>query len=755
MGHAATHLRELWRNGLPDGLVIELRDLTNGAAAQRSAWRTADELTAMPDAPATAATPQFLTYSLAAMRDRAPVRNDTAQLLPCAWVDIDLIAKDDKASTTADAARAAAAPVVAKLAALPMPPSSVVFSGAGLHAYWRLDDPADDMALVRRVNEHLAGELGGDRAAVNPSRVLRLPGTYNGRMAAPVLCEPWPDYPHWQHEYYVEDLLDLRAGWAGAPALAPAVVADPAAMALQAAGSGGPSDRDWAACEQQIRQGVNWHSNGLALVAHWVQRGVPDEQIHARAAAGWTLPGYTYDQTTREVQGFIETAVARWGRPGDQLPASTDAPDAALTYELWRAERAVFDARNDKFVNLKNGTYWTHRAWETVNRHFHDTELTDKGDVKRVKWIDRYKDDPEKTIVEGTDVLPGQPVICYDHDGTAKINLWRENPAVQWADLGDPDSAAVAKFRQLVLFLCGDREDVAEQIYRWAACSLFRDTERMRWAVLMISETKGTGKSMLAEIIRRLHYGPSTVSLETLAQLTGRFTGFLAGKTFCVVQEVTDASQGRFNAMEALKSSITEEYSQLEAKHKDPEMVRAWARYWFNSNFKDGLIFDSSNERRIFAVVCKAKDPLPASFYISAAMHCLSEQGLCDIAAYLRRGFADRPLPLRAPESDTDEVADAMLSDWCDVLNQYALTHYATDGGISVSGEDMLQIVRHLSGQHLRGGGVTEQLRRAGWRRVRRRDGRYWCHGDDAGDETRGPSGTLRGDIIDGGSAFS
>jgi len=447
--------------------------------------------------------------------------------------------------------------------------------------------------------------------------------------------------------------------------------------------------------------------------------------------------------------------VARWGRPGDQLPASTDAPDAALTYELWRAERAVFDARNDKFVNLKNGTYWTHRAWETVNRHFHDTELTDKGDVKRVKWIDRYKDDPEKTIVEGTDVLPGQPVICYDHDGTAKINLWRENPAVQWADLGDPDSAAVAKFRQLVLFLCGDREDVAEQIYRWAACSLFRDTERMRWAVLMISETKGTGKSMLAEIIRRLHYGPSTVSLETLAQLTGRFTGFLAGKTFCVVQEVTDASQGRFNAMEALKSSITEEYSQLEAKHKDPEMVRAWARYWFNSNFKDGLIFDSSNERRIFAVVCKAKDPLPASFYISAAMHCLSEQGLCDIAAYLRRGFADRPLPLRAPESDTDEVADAMLSDWCDVLNQYALTHYATDGGISVSGEDMLQIVRHLSGQHLRGGGVTEQLRRAGWRRVRRRDGRYWCHGDDAGDETRGPSGTLRGDIIDGGSAFS
>ena len=750
MGHAATHLAELWRNGLPDGLVIELRDLTNGAAAQRSAWRTADELTAMPDAPATAATPQFLTYSLAAMRDRAPVRNSTAQLLPCAWVDLDLIDKHDKASTTADAARAAAAPVVAKLAALPMPPSSVVFSGAGLHAYWRLDDPADDIALVRRVNEHLAGELGGDRAAVNPSRVLRLPGTYNGRLADPVLCEPWPGYAHWRHEYYIEDLLDLRAGWAGAPALAPAALADPAAMALQAAGSGGPSDRDWAACEQQIRQGVNWHSNGLALVAHWVQRGVPDEQIHARAA-DWTLPGYTFDQTTREVQGFIETAVARWGRPGDQLPSSTDAPDAALTYELWRAERAVFDARNDRYIDTRTGEYMSHRSWETVNRHWHDTELTDKGDVKRLRWIDKYKDDPEKTIVRGTDVLPGEPIICRDEHGVARLNLWRPNPAIEWAAVGDPDSAAVAKFRQLVLFLCGDRLDVAEHLLHWIACSLFRDGERMRWAILLISEERGTGKSLLADTVRMLHYGPATASLETLGQLTGKFNGWLAGKSLVICQETLDVSQSAFTALESLKSSITEEQTMMELKGRDKQMVRAHHRFWFNSNSIGGLPFDA-NERRIYPIVCTAAKALPDDFYLQFAMFCKASQGLADIAAHLR-SYAAEPLPLRAPETpDKALVQESLVPPFVELLNEHADKR---PGAVAIRGQAMADIVRHLTGQSFRGGGQAEQLRRGGWRQEKTRisgtQARFWIRGTGVPDAV---DDNLRGEIVDGGSLW-
>ena len=35
MGIAATHLTELWRNGWPDGMVVELRDLTKRPPSHR------------------------------------------------------------------------------------------------------------------------------------------------------------------------------------------------------------------------------------------------------------------------------------------------------------------------------------------------------------------------------------------------------------------------------------------------------------------------------------------------------------------------------------------------------------------------------------------------------------------------------------------------------------------------------------------------------------------------------------------------
>lgn len=761
--HAAAHLAALWRGALPDGLTVELRDLTD--TPPRSAYRDAAALAALHDPATPEAQQRFVCYSLAAARPGRPVRDAEALLAPAAWLDIDVVAKAAKPTTAPSDVQAALQPVTAALAALPLPPHRVVYSGGGLHCYWLLLDPTDDMDTLREANRHLAAVCGGDAAATNPGRVLRLPGSWNTRLAAPVQCAPvagWPvaaqeaeptdldallDLPHAAGAAVRDAVAAAQAALGGAPV---AAAADPASAAVAAAAAS-VSRNDWQAVEAAIKRGENWHRNGLALVAHWHQRGVAEADIHARARQ-WTLPGYTYDQTAREVQGFIDTAVAKYGAPV-LSSAAGDAPDQALTYETWRAEHGVFDARNNKFVNLRTGSYRTHQAWELVHHHLHDVTLDDKGSEKRVRWIDRYKNDPAKTIIEGTDVLPRNGVVCYDEHGTAKLNLWRENPAVQWADRGDPDSEAVSLFRRLVLFLCDGRLPMAEHLFRWAACSLFRDDERIRWAVLMVSEQKGTGKSMASEVIRRLHYGPSTASLETLAQLTGKFSGWLAGKTMVTVQEVTDAAQGRFTAIEALKSAITEEWSNLEAKHRDPEMVRAWSRFWFLSNHHDALPFDTASERRIFAVVCTAKEPLPVSFYTSAAMACLSEQGLADIAAFLRQ-YSDRPLELRAPDSDTDVVAEALLSDWCDVLNQYAADKCGADGGVAVRGQDMLAIVRHLSGQPLRGGGVTEQLRRAGWRKVRRKTGRYWCWGDDATDHTREASETLKGDIVDGGSAF-
>jgi hypothetical protein len=70
----------------------------------------------------------------------------------------------------------------ARLAAFPLPPSIVIRSGGGLHGYWLLREPANVQAEQVRIYSYLrrlALALDGDRAAAEPARVLRLPGTRN------------------------------------------------------------------------------------------------------------------------------------------------------------------------------------------------------------------------------------------------------------------------------------------------------------------------------------------------------------------------------------------------------------------------------------------------------------------------------------------------------------------------------------------------------------------------------------------------
>jgi hypothetical protein len=64
-------------------------------------------------------------------------------------------------------------------------PHLVVYSGSGgAHAYWRLARPAPPGA-IEASNRKLAGHLGGDLASCDRARIMRLPGTHNGKADRP------------------------------------------------------------------------------------------------------------------------------------------------------------------------------------------------------------------------------------------------------------------------------------------------------------------------------------------------------------------------------------------------------------------------------------------------------------------------------------------------------------------------------------------------------------------------------------------
>ena len=66
-----------------------------------------------------------------------------------------------------------------------LPPSCVVDSGNGLHVYWVLDEPADDLDRVLAIVRGLARVLPGDPKVALKSQVMRVPGTFNHKAKNP------------------------------------------------------------------------------------------------------------------------------------------------------------------------------------------------------------------------------------------------------------------------------------------------------------------------------------------------------------------------------------------------------------------------------------------------------------------------------------------------------------------------------------------------------------------------------------------
>ncbi len=58
-------------------------------------------------------------------------------------------------------------------------PTVLLSSGGGVHAWWRLSEPATDMKAWRATQKTLASRLGSDKSINDPPRIMRLPGFTN------------------------------------------------------------------------------------------------------------------------------------------------------------------------------------------------------------------------------------------------------------------------------------------------------------------------------------------------------------------------------------------------------------------------------------------------------------------------------------------------------------------------------------------------------------------------------------------------
>jgi hypothetical protein len=106
---------------------------------------------------------------------------------------------------------------------------------------------------------------------------------------------------------------------------------------LWAGAESGGVDRDEAA--RAALSGEEWHNNMIRMVASYVARGLDDAEIHA-ITDRLTLPGYTVDQTRREVQQDIDGARRKGWHEGARREDPQPPPDPetveALQFAPWQ-----------------------------------------------------------------------------------------------------------------------------------------------------------------------------------------------------------------------------------------------------------------------------------------------------------------------------------------------------------------------------------------------------------------------------------
>jgi hypothetical protein len=67
-------------------------------------------------------------------------------------------------------------------------PTVIVITGGGVHAWWRLQEPMEDLALWTQHQKGIARRLGSDQSVTDAPRIMRLPGFVNWKYQHQPLC---------------------------------------------------------------------------------------------------------------------------------------------------------------------------------------------------------------------------------------------------------------------------------------------------------------------------------------------------------------------------------------------------------------------------------------------------------------------------------------------------------------------------------------------------------------------------------------
>jgi hypothetical protein len=232
--------------------------------------------------------------------------------IPGLWADIDVNGGPEEKTNAAPTLEAAA-----ELAGSILQPTLIVNSGYGLQAWWLLDEPwcfasveeraqAQQMAAawIRLLRTGAAERGFNIDATQDLARLMRVPGTINGKGGLEAECTGWPDPIDQQDgpRYTVEELGELAAS---APRPAASEPGSNVQMELRSDASP-PFDKFSAAMANDELFEQTWNHDRRGAAANWTM-SEHDMSLASQAAA--------FDWTDQEIADLLVAHRRRFGDP--------------------------------------------------------------------------------------------------------------------------------------------------------------------------------------------------------------------------------------------------------------------------------------------------------------------------------------------------------------------------------------------------------------------------------------------------------
>jgi len=239
------------------------------------------------------------------------------------------------------------------------------------------------------------------------------------------------------------------------------------------------------------------------------------------------------------------------------------------------------------------------------------------------------------------------------------------------------ESGSFALFEEMLTdIICGGNSELFCYVWGWLA-HLFQKPAELPGTSLVLRGKQGTGKNTFVDAIGQLVGKSHYISLTSLQQVTGRFSGHLADALLIFANEAIWG--GDKSAEGALKAMVTDSLSAIERKGKDIVAMRNYKRLIVASN-EDWIIPRGMDDRR-FIIIDVSDEHKEDHAYFKAIKKQLMRGGLEALMQALMdadiSGFDPRKIPERVRQSGWElkiRSGGSVLQWWFSILDQGYLT---------------------------------------------------------------------------------